>query len=141
MAALIEARVRRRRLVPVAIDGAASRTGRRPRRWPRRLPETDRVHLLSPFDPLVIQRKRLASFFDYDHRFEAYVPAAKRQLGYFALPVLVGDRVAAAIDLKADRAAGRLLIQQWTWIDGTARGRPARIDAALGRFEAFQLAP
>ena len=61
------------------------------------------VHLLSPFDPLVIQRKRLKLFFGYEHRFEAYVPKAKRRLGYFALPVLIGDRIAAAIDLKADR--------------------------------------
>jgi uncharacterized protein len=105
------------------------------------LPETDRVHILSPFDPLVIQRRRLAFFFDYDHRFEAYVPAPKRQFGYFALPVLVGDRVAAAIDLKADRAGGRLLIRNWTWIDGPRDGDRERIDEALARFEAFQLAP
>ena len=61
------------------------------------------VHLLSPFDPLIIQRKRLQQFFDYEHRFEAYVPKEKRLYGYFALPVLVGDEVVAAIDLKADR--------------------------------------
>ena len=119
----IEARVRRRRLVPVAIDGLKPHWAT-PEALAEPLPETDRVHILSPFDPLVIQRRRLADFFGYDHRFEAYVPAAKRQLGYFALPVLVGDRVAAAIDLKADRAGGKLLIQQWTWIDD-ARRRPA----------------
>ena len=50
------------------------------------------MHILSPFDPLIIQRKRLQLFFGYDHRFEAYVPKDKRVLGYFALPVLVGDR-------------------------------------------------
>ena len=108
MAALIEARVRRRRLVPVAIEGASGRTGRRRRRSRRcRCPSRSSSTSLSPFDPLVIQRKRLALFFGYDHRFEAYVPKPKRVLGYFALPVLVGDRVAAAIDLKADRATRR----------------------------------
>ena len=61
------------------------------------------------------------------------------KLGYFALPVLVGDRVAAAIDTKADRAARALLIQQWTWVDGGPRdGEKARIEAALERFERFQ---
>ena len=79
------------------------------------------VHILSPFDPLIIQRKRLTLFFGYDHRFEAYVPKEKRGFGYFALPVLVGDDIVAALDLKTDRAAGKLLIQQWTWI---GRGSP-----------------
>jgi uncharacterized protein YcaQ len=139
MAALIEVRVRRRRLVPLAIKGAKPHWAT-PDALAEALPEADRVHILSPFDPLIIQRKRLGFFLDYDHRFEAYVPAAKRQLGYFALPVLVGDRVAAAIDLKADRAAGRLLIRRWTWID-RRDGDQARIDEALAVFEAFQFGP
>ena len=81
---------------------------------------------------------RLADFFGHDHRFEAYVPAAKRNLGYFALPVLIGDRIAAAIDAKADRAAGRLRLRQWTWLDGPRAGDRARIGEALHRFAAFQ---
>ena len=94
--------------------------------------------ILNPFDPLVINRRRLARFFGYEHLFEAYVPAAKQKLGYFALPVLVGDRVVAAIDVKADRAAERLLIQSWTWVgDGGPPDKP-RIEEALGRFERFQ---
>ena len=140
MAALIEARVRRRRLVPLAIDGLRPHWAA-PEVLAASPLEADRVHILSPFDPLVIQRKRLAAFFGYDHRFEAYVPAAKRKLGYFALPVLIGDRVAAAIDLKTDRSAGRLLIQRWNWIEAPRAGDQPRIEEALGRFEAFQLAP
>lgn len=62
------------------------------------------MHILSPFDPLVIQRRLLAAFFGHAHRFEAYVPAAKRTYGYFALPVLLGDAIIAVLDLKADRA-------------------------------------
>ncbi|MFO1144440.1 MAG: crosslink repair DNA glycosylase YcaQ family protein [Amaricoccus sp.] len=139
MAAAIEARVRRRRLVPLAVEGAG-----RALHWaePEALevarPEGEGVHLLSPFDPLAIQRKRLKLFFGYEHRFEAYVPKAKRRYGYFALPVLVGDRIAAAIDLKADRAAGELMIQQWSWVDGPREGDKARIEEALGRFQRFQ---
>jgi uncharacterized protein YcaQ len=99
------------------------------------------VHLLSPFDPLIIQRKRLKLFFDYEHRFEAYVPKDKRVLGYFALPVLVDDRIVAAIDLKTDRERGALKIQKWTWIGKPARRAiKPRIEDALQRFERFQLA-
>src|ERR1700680_67641 len=95
--------------------------------------------MLSPFDPLIIQRKRLQLFFDYGHRFEAYVPKAKRLLGYFALPVLVGDEIIAAIDLKADREKQKLLVQQWTWVGrGSARSLKARVEEELHRFSRFQ---
>ena len=83
------------------------------------------MHILSPFDPLIIQRKRLQLFFRYDHRFEAYLPKEKRLFGYFALPVLVGDEIVAAIDLKTDREQGKLLTQQWTWIGGNKRDEPS----------------
>jgi uncharacterized protein YcaQ len=99
------------------------------------------VHILSPFDPLVIQRRRLHLFFDYEHRFEAYVPKAKRVYGYFALPVLIGDEIVAAIDLKTDREQQKLLMQQWTWIGNRSRRAHKRqIEEALHRFERFQLA-
>jgi len=140
IAAQVEARVRSRRLVPVAIDGAKQHWVA-PADLATPLPETDRVHILSPFDPLIIQRKRLDLLFGYNHRFEAYLPSEKRQFGYFTLPVLVGDRIAAAIDLKADRTKSELLIQQWTWVDGPHQGDQAGIDEALARFERFQFGP
>lgn len=138
--ALIEARVKRRQLVPVTIKGAESvaHWGEPAALAPR--PEAQgRVHILSPFDPLIIQRKRLKLFFGYEHLFEAYVPAAKRRLGYFALPILLGDRVVAAVDLKTDRAAGKLLVQKWTWLEEVGADDKARIEEELGRFERFQL--
>jgi len=99
------------------------------------------VHILSPFDPLIIQRKRLKLLFGYDHVFEAYVPKPKRQFGYFALPVLVGDEIVAAVDLKTDRQNKKLLIQQWTWVGkGSARNHKKLIEEELHRFEKFQLA-
>jgi len=142
IAAVIAARVKRRQLVPLTLEGAG-KTGH----WamPRTLDEPVEtgeapVHILSPFDPLIIQRKRLSLFFGYDHLFEAYVPKAKRKLGYFALPVLVGDQIVAALDLKTDRAAGKLLMQKWTWVGaGNAAAHEAAIEEALGRFERFQL--
>lgn len=98
------------------------------------------VHVLSPFDPLTILRKRLEAFFDYEHRFEAYLPAAKRVYGYFALPVLIGDRVVAVVDLKTDRKRGKLLVQNWVWrpkMKSVANRR--LIEGELDRFENFQL--
>jgi uncharacterized protein YcaQ len=102
--------------------------------------ESALVHLLSPFDPLVIQRKRLERFFGYEHRFEAYVPADRRTFGYFALPVLAGDEIVAAIDLKTDRRERRLVVQQWTWLVEPRAGLEAAVEEALARFERFQLA-
>ena len=140
---LIELKARRGELVPVDFEGSGES-----RHWAR--PEaleleaaTDpaRVHILSPFDPLVCQRKRMSLFFDYEHRFEAYLPAHRRVLGYFACPVLAGDRIVAALDLKADRAAQRLRVQKWTWMVKRPPGPlRAAVEAALHSFERFQLA-
>jgi uncharacterized protein YcaQ len=137
----IEAGVRKKRLVPVAIEGAG-----KVEHWARPediasipAPSQEMVHILSPFDPLIIQRKRLHLMFDYEHRFEAYVPKEKRVFGYFALPVLVGDEIVAVLDLKADREKRELLMQQWTWVGrGSARVHRRLIEEALHRFEAFQ---
>lgn len=140
---LIESRVRRRLLVPVTIEGAEKNPHWTTSQALEQVapPPANRVHVLSPFDPLIIQRKRLKLMFGYDHIFEAYVPAAKRQYGYFALPVLVDDRVVAAIDLKTDRANQSLLVQQWTWLEDVGAEAKAAIDTELGRFERFQLMP
>ena len=143
---LIEARVRRRELVPVALEGAGKQE-----HWavPASLAQpaeakNELVHILSPFDPLIIQRKRTALIFDYEHRFEAYVPKEKRLFGYFALPVLVGEEIVAALDLKTDRVNRTLRLQQWNWIGAGARrgartGLRRAIEEELHRFEQFQV--
>jgi uncharacterized protein YcaQ len=142
---LIGARMRRKELVPVMLEGAGKQE-----HWAR--PEElgpagegapDLVHILSPFDPLIIQRKRTHLFFDYEHRFEAYLPREKRLFGYFALPVLAGDGIVAALDLKADRKNRKLLVQKWSWVGLRKHGRKdlkRRIEEELHRFERFQLA-
>jgi uncharacterized protein YcaQ len=141
MRRLIDSRVRRNELVPIALEGTALEHWARPEALDTRHKETDeRVHILSPFDPLIHQRKRLKLFFDYEHRFEAYVPKPQRRFGYFAQPVLVGDAIVAAIDLKADRERQTLLVQQWTWIGRGSRRYKAVVEEALHRFERFQLA-
>ena len=140
---LVEARVKRKELVPVTIAGRDAIP-----HWIRpedlQPPASEPlVHILSPFDPLAIQRKRTHLFFDYEHRFEAYVPKPKRLFGYFALPVLVDDAFVAVLDLKTDREARKLLVQKWSWLPvarGRARELRARIEDELARFEHFQLA-
>jgi uncharacterized protein YcaQ len=144
---LIEARVRRNELVPVALEGAGKQE-----HWTKAATleaagegGSDLVHILSPFDPLIIQRKRTELFFDYGHRFEAYVPKEKRVFGYFALPVLAGDDIVAALDLKTDRKSRKLLMQKWNWIGkaapkGARKDLKRRIEEELHRFERFQLA-
>jgi uncharacterized protein len=80
----------------------------------------------------------------HGHRFEAYVPKEKRLFGYFALPVLVGDDIVAALDLKTDRKSRKLLLQKWSWVGAAPRDArkelKRRIEEELHRFERFQLA-
>ncbi len=139
---LIEKEVRAGRLVPVVIAGAENVPHWA---WPETLdgdrPEPGLTHILSPFDPLVIQRKRTELLFGYAHLFEAYVPKTKRKLGYFTLPVLHGKEIIAALDLKAERETGKLLIQAWHWVGrGNAKEHKPAIDDALEKFAAFQFA-
>ena len=144
---LIEARVRSKELVPVALEGAGKQE-----HWasPATLEAAgggapELVHILSPFDPLTIQRKRTHLIFVYEHRFEAYVPREKRVFGYFALPVLAGCDIVAALDLKTDRKDRKLLVQKWNWVGsgkptGARKDLKVRIEEELHRFERFQLA-
>ncbi|WP_240311645.1 DNA glycosylase AlkZ-like family protein [Nocardioides houyundeii] len=74
-------------------------------------PFSGRAALLSPFDRLVHDRERLAQIFEFDYQLEMYKPEAKRRWGYFALPVLYGDRLVGKVDARAERKAGELRVR------------------------------
>ena len=73
-------------------------------------PFSGRAALLSPFDRLIHDRKRTLELFQFDYQLEMYKPAAKRRWGYFALPILYGDRLVGKLDATADRKGGVLRV-------------------------------
>ena len=100
-------------------------------------PRRDRGVLLSPFDPLLWDRARVQTLFDFEQRIEIYKPADRRRYGYYCLPVLAGERLIGRVDLKAQRREDRLdvLATHFESTSPSARDRHA-LDRALERFAA-----
>jgi uncharacterized protein YcaQ len=144
-------------VVPCALrldDGRTSRGWVRPRdlelaeRLAATRPRDDRGVLLSPFDPLLWDRGRVAALFGFRQVLEIFKPARQRLYGYYCLPVLAGDRLVARVDLKADRRRRRLGAAACHLEEGATprhrealRGAVARHAAVLGLRPPDSLAP
>jgi uncharacterized protein YcaQ len=105
--------------------------------WERRLARAPapppHLRLLSPFDPVIRDRDRLSRRFGFEYRFEAFVPARKREWGYYVLPILEGDRFVGRLDPKLHRDQDRLEVRSLYWEPGIrpTRARRRQLDEAL----------
>jgi uncharacterized protein YcaQ len=98
-----------------------------------------RVRFLSPFDPVLRDRRRTRCLFNFDYRFEAFVPEQQRQYGYYVLPMLERDRLIGRIDLKCERRT-RTLVVKGMWFEAGVRrtkARDRRIAEELERYSTF----
>ena len=100
---------------------------------------TSRLRILNPFDPVIRDRSRLKRLFGFDYTVEMFVPAAKRQWGYYVYPLLEGDRFVGRIEVKADRKAGNLNVLRF-WLEPKVKWtavRADKLDAELARLARF----
>lgn len=99
----------------------------------RALPEVPPIaRLLCPFDPVIRDRARLHRLFNFDYRFEAFVPSPKRKHGYYVMPLLLGDKLIARVDPKFHRDRGELEIKK-IWWEPNARPMKKVLESAVQR--------
>lgn len=102
-------------------------------------PAPGRIRVLSPFDPALRDRNRAERLFGFVYRIEIFVPAPKRQYGYYVFPLLEGERLIGRIDMKVQRETSTLEVAR-LWLEPgvqASKGRMARLEAELGRVARF----
>jgi hypothetical protein len=106
---------------------------------PMEIEMPSRIRVLSPFDPVLRDRRRAERLFGFDYRIEIFVPEAKRKYGYYVFPLLEGDRMAGRIDMKRLSPGGPLHVRRVWWEKGVrrARSRTERLEAELVRIARF----
>jgi uncharacterized protein YcaQ len=110
-------------------------------------PRADKGVLLSPFDPVLWDRRRVRQLFAFDQVLEIFKPAPKRKYGYYCLPVLAGDKLVARVDLKADWKAKKLnvlsVLSEEADVTGKANSKSREaVRTALNRYAgALKLKP
>ncbi len=98
-------------------------------------PPVQRVRILSPFDPVIRDRKRLVNLFGFDYRIEIFVPAERRTYGYYVFPLMDGERMIGRLDMKAERGQDALVVRA-LWPEPGVKfgnGRMTRLESALER--------
>ena len=95
------------------------------------------MRLLSPFDPVIRDRKRALRLFGFDYRFEAFVPPPLRKHGYYVLPLLQGEELVGRLDPKLHREKGVLEVRKLSWEGRVTKKRKKALEEALDRFAAF----
>lgn len=98
-----------------------------------------RLRVISPFDPVIRDRKRLKRLFNFDYRIEVFVPESQRQYGYYVFPLLEGDRFVGRIDMKRDTKTKTLNVTGLWWEPRvrSSKQRLAKLDAELARIARF----
>jgi len=128
--------VEQERLIEVAVEGWQEPAFKHPD--VKSVQKVETRTLLSPFDPLIWFRPRAERLFDFKYRLEIYVPEKRRKYGYYVLPFLLGDALVARVDLRVDRANGRLSVVAAYGEEGIAKDHVAfELSAELKRLASF----
>ena len=136
----------RHRLMTIEVQGCGNGAPKRSLAWThiedtlaQLSPPPSTMRFLSPFDPVLRDRRRALRLFGFDYRFEAFVPRARRRYGYYVLPILEGDRLTGRASMKFHRSTGELEVEGLWWEPGVVegKGRAEALATALARLCRF----